>query len=135
MKTILAAILVMSFLVGAGDADADRQSRKRLWLDLQVMGREIGQVKACMQAYATTGEAYEQYWPAYRALTEQATALIISYVSLGAGGAPEPGAWHGAWEALVRAQVGAEDATDRAGCSAVLEAARILAAEKSSAQQ
>ena len=135
MKTILAVLLVLSILVSAGGADADRQSRKRLWLDLQAMGREIGQVKACMQDYATTGEAYEQYWPAYRALTEAATGLVTSYVSLGAGAAPEPGAWHGAWEALVRAQVAAEDATDRAGCPAVLEAARILAAEKSGAQQ
>ena len=53
---------------------------------------------------------------------------------LGAGGKPEAGAWHGAWEVLVRDQVATEDATDPAGCAAVLETARNAAAEKSSAR-
>lgn len=102
---------------------AEFKSKKRMWFGLQRLGAEIGQVKACMQAYATNGTDYEQYWPVLNGLSRRAARDVETYVTFGADGHPDPADWHHAWEAVIRAQLETEAATNLAACAGLLEAA------------
>ena len=121
MTRAFAVVVLLS--VFAGGAAADFKSKKRMWFDLQALGAEIGQVKACMQAYATNGTDYEHYWPVLNGLSREAARAVDTYVTFGVDGRPDQADWHHAWETVIRAQLETESATDLAACGALLEAA------------
>ncbi len=120
----IAAVMLSALgILLSGAAAAEFKSKKRMWFDLQALGTEIGQVKACMQAYATNGTDYEHYWPVLNGLSRRAARDVNTYVTFGADGHPDPADWHHAWEAVIRAQLETESALDIAACAGLLEAA------------
>lgn len=126
MTRALAVVVMLSVLAAGavgGAGAAEFKSKKRMWFGLQRLGAEIGQVKACMQAYATNGTDYEQYWPVLNGLSRRAARDVTTYVTFGADGNPDPADWHHAWEAVIRAQLETEAATNLAACAGLLEAA------------
>ncbi len=123
MTRALTVAVMLSVLAAGAAGAAEFKSKKRMWFGLQRLGAEIGQVKACMQAYATNGTDYEQYWPVLNGLSRRAARDVETYVTFGADGHPDPADWHHAWEAVIRAQLETEAATNLAACAGLLEAA------------
>lgn len=114
--------LVLAIALASASAQ-DFENKKRRWLRLLALGAEIGQIKACMQAYAQNGTPYEMYWPAFNHLAGRVTHEVLAYLRTSQSAGNDPSERHHAWEAVIRAQLEAEAAHVRGNCANILDKA------------